>query len=313
MTLTHKTGIAFLILGALLAGWQFQLHRQQGRDLAILQAQVRNKQEELNAGRPALADLERKNSELVEAERRAGNQTLITLMRERSAVTRAGADAAEAGALGGVLANVLENPGQQAVDEEAMRDQMRAHLKVFFDLTHLTPEKIEEYINVQIEMERRKSARMSALYRGRMPVADALKARDQDNRESVERLHAVLGPEGTAFQDSIADGMRNDEAKNTVKVIQENMGVNPLNQEQSDRLQGIIKAQLADLSMDDTDLFRTPDDWEQFVGGHQQNILKQASAFLTPAQMETLRMLAAVDLAQKKEEMIRRRKSVGIK
>jgi ABC-type microcin C transport system duplicated ATPase subunit YejF len=107
--------------------------------------------------------------------------------------------------------------------------------------------------------------------------------------------------------------MRNDEATGLVNLIQQNLNDNALNLDQSNRLQRLVKAELDDLKLDDTDLFRTPDDWVQFVGGHQQNVLNQAAAFLTPAQLDGLKNLAALDMAQKKEAMMLKRKSLGIK
>jgi hypothetical protein len=148
---------------------------------------------------------------------------------------------------------------------------------------------------------------------GKMTVADALRELDQYKLESDQRNHEILGPEGCAFQEGIGDGMRNDEAKRLLHIIQQNMGSNNLNQEQSDRLQSLLKAELCTLPLDDTDLFRTPEEWTQIVADRQQNVLTGADAFLTPAQLEMLRTVAAADLAQRREQMIVRRKSLGIK
>jgi hypothetical protein len=272
-----------------------------------------NRRQEIEARQSDLAALEKKNQELVEVERRAGNQTLITLMRERSAITMTNAQALAAHTVGGALANMLLSPEQQAIDREATRNQMRASMGVFFKLTNLSPEQIDQYIDVQIEMQRRDAVRKSALLRGTMTVAEALQQRDNDLREQESRGSAILGTEGTAFLQSIADGMRNDEATRLINAVQENMNGNTLNLDQSNRLQGLIKTELTALKLDDTDLFRSPDDFVQFVGGHQQNILNQAAAFLTPPQLDALKNLAALDLAQQKEQMLLKRKSLGIK
>jgi len=112
------------------------------------------------------------------AERRAGNQTLISLMRERAAAAAAARSASqansEAHSIGSALATILDNPDQQAVDRESMRNEMRANLGLFFKLVKLSPEKINQYIDLQIEKESRKANRMSALFRGKVPLADAL-------------------------------------------------------------------------------------------------------------------------------------------
>ena len=55
--------------------------------------------------------------------------------------------------------------------------------------------------------------------------------------------------------------MRNDEAKRLLNGIQQNMGANNLTQEQSNRLQSLLKSELCTLPLDDIDLFRPPEWW----------------------------------------------------
>jgi len=313
MTWQGKLRIVLLLSSALLAGWQFQQHWRLGQEFQAVETQLRDRDREFEPQRTQLAALEKKNDELVEAERRAGNQALLALMRERSAITMSNSQEAEAHSLGGVLAKVLDNPDQQEIDREATRNQMKASMGVFFNLIHLSPEGIDRYIDLQIEMDKRNADRTSALLRGQMTVADALQQRDNDLREQETRRAGILGAEGEAFLESIGNGTRNDEATGLVNLIQQNLNDNALNLDQSNRLQRLVKAELDDLKLDDTDLFRTPDDWVQFVGGHQQNVLNQAAAFLTPAQWDGLKNLAALDMAQKKEAMMLKRKSLGIK
>jgi hypothetical protein len=154
---------------------------------------------------------------------------------------------------------------------------------------------------------------MSALLRGAITVADALRERDRDNAELEKQQHALLGPEGSAFLNSIADGMQNTEAKRLVNGIQPNMGNNTLNSEQRGRLESLMKAELVKMPLDDTDLFRPPEEWARFVSERQQNVLRAAADFLTPAQLETLKILAAYDLADRQKQMMRKRSSLGIK
>lgn len=102
-------------------------------------------------------------------------------------------------------------------------------------------------------------------------------------------------------------------AKRLLSAIQQNMGDNELNQEQSDRLQSLLKTEFCTLSFDDTDLFCPPEEWTQVISERQQNVLKGIAANLTPAQIETLKALGAYDLAERQKEMILRRTALGIK
>jgi hypothetical protein len=314
MTLSTKIHIGLLTLGVLLVGWQFQQQLRTSRRLAAVQTEIRKSSQEFESRRAVLAALEQRNNELAEAERRAGNGTLLSLMRERAAATKADLEAtSKTRSVGTALASVLDSPEQWDVDREHMRNDMRANLKLFFDLLNLPAEKREQYMDLQIEKKRRESDRIAALLRGNLTLADALRERDHEEVELQNRTREVLGPDGFAFLESIADGMRNDEARRLLKLIQQNMGGDTLNPAQGDRLQSLMKAELCTIPLDDTDLFRSPDDWAQVVSERQQNVLRGAAGFLTPAQMETLRTLTAADLAQRRGEMILKRKALGMK
>src|SRR5207244_13559021 len=141
------------------------------------------------------------------------------------------------------------------------------------------------------EMKRRQDERMKALLSGTLSVAEAVRQRDLDYQAQQDQRRELLGPDGWKVLQSVADGMRDNVAKGLMGAVQANMGNNPLNQAQSDRLQSAIKAEVAANSMDDTDLFRPVDEWTQMVTDHQQHVLQAAAEFLTPALQQTLKFL----------------------
>jgi hypothetical protein len=303
-----------LAAGILLAGWECWRHVRQGLELAGIEAQVRSGEEELESRRSALAAAEHRNQEVVEAEERAGNERLLTLMRERAAAARSASESsARTHAFGNALASVLDSPDQQQVEKNYQRDQMRANLDLFFKMTKLSPEKIEQYLDLETDNKRRDADRIAALLRGSMPVADALSQRDEDRRQQESQRREILGPEGTAFLDSVADGMRNAAASRLVGAIQQNMGGEPLTQEQTGKLQGLIKTEVVmGLSLDNTDLFRPLDEWTQIVNDRQQNVERGAAEFLTASQMETFKELAALNLKQMQDQRMQQIKALGI-
>ena len=314
MRLSSKMQRGLLAAGMLLAGWECWRHVRQGSELAGVEAQVRAGEQELESRRSAVAAAEQRNREVVEAEERAGNERLLALMRERAAATKSASEAAaKTQTFGNALASVLDSPDQQQVEKNYARDQMRANLDLFFKLTKLSPEKAGQYVDEEVEMKRRQDERMTALLRGTLSVADAVRQRDQDNQAQQDQRRELLGPDGWAVLQSVADGMRNDAAKSLTGAVQANMGNNPLTQEQSERLQSVIKAQVTANSMDDTDLFRPLDEWTQMVTDQQQHVLQAAAEFLTPAQMETLKGLVALNLAQLQEQRAQRSQALGIK
>jgi hypothetical protein len=314
MRLAGKMQFGLLAAGVLLAGWEAWRHARQGRELAEVEAQVRAAEQASESRRSALEAAEQRSREVVETEERAGNERLLALMRERAAATQSGSkSAAKTQTFGNALASVLDSREQQQAENNYIRDQMRANLDVFFRVTKLSPEKMEQYLDVELDNKRRDSDRMAALLHGSMSVADALSQRDEDRRQQESQRREILGPEGTAFLDSIADGMRNGSAKSLVGAIQQNMGGAPLSREQSDKLQGLIKTEISAASPDSTDLFRPPAEWTQIVSDRQQDVVRGAAEFLTPAQVETLKGLVALDLAQRQEQWAQQRKALGIK
>ena len=312
-TMRYVQIVAFAI-AVLTSAWQLRRHLEQARALSSVQAQFQSQAQALESQKSALAALEQQSAEIQEAERRAGNQTLLALMRERASATRAALDsAAQTHSVGNALSKVLENPDQQAVEREFRRNEMRAGLGTLFKLLNASPEQRDAYIDMSLEQEQRKSERMSSLLQGRMTVQDALRQRDSDELMVENRRREILGDKGAEFINGIGDGMRNDEAKRLIKLIQENMAGNELNSEQSDKLQALIKAELVDVHMDDTDLFRPPEEWGRVFGEHQDKVLTSAANFLTPVQLDTLKGLAAYDLAERQKQNALKRGALGIK
>lgn len=314
MKLSSKMQFGLLAAGVLLAGWEGWRQVRQGRELAEVEAQVQAGEQAAESRRSALAAAEQKNQEVVQTEERAGNEGLLALMRERAAAAKSASEAtAKTGTFGNAMAGVLDNPDQKQVERNYLRDQMRANLDLFFKITKLSPEKMDQYLDLGIDSKLRDEDRTAALLRGSLSVADALSQRDEERRQEESQRREILGPEGEAFFESVADGMRNTSAKQLVGAIQQNMNGAPLSQEQSDKLQGLIKTEIAAVSVDNTDLFRPPAEWTQIVSGYQQDVVRGAAEFLTPAQMETLKGLVALDLDQRQKQWAQQRKALGIK
>ena len=279
------------------------------------QKQIQNLQQLQNSLNEQFAQLQRERDDatnqldglLAENAQLRSNSNEHELLKLRGEVTAASRAAADAAAKTRGLGNKSE---QSPVDFQ--RNQTRANLDQFFKLANLSPEKADQYVNLEVEMKRRQNERMTALLGGTLSVTEAVRQRDLDNQEQQDQRRELLGSDGWEVLQSIADGMRNDVAKRLSGAVQATLGTNPLTQEQSDRLQGAIKAEVAADSMDDTDLFRPVGEWTQMVTDHEQHVLQAASQFLTPAQLETLQFLEAENLKLMLQQRDQRRKAIGI-
>jgi len=56
-----------------------------------------------------------------------------------------------------------------------------------------------------------------------------------------------------------------------------------------------------------------PAEWTPIVSDHQQAVVRGAAEFLTPAQLETLKGLVALDLAQRQAQREQQSQALGIK
>ncbi|HTB84474.1 MAG TPA: sigma-70 family RNA polymerase sigma factor [Candidatus Sulfotelmatobacter sp.] len=277
--------------------------------------QIQNLQQQQNPLNDQLARLQRERDEaarrldglIAENAQLKSSSSELELLKLRGQVGAASQAAADATAK---MQSLSTSSGVSQL--EAMRNETRAHLNTFFKLANLPPDKADQYVNLEVDMQQRQDARLKALLAGTLSVADAVRQRDQDNQEQQDQRSELLGPDGSAVLQSIADGMRNNVAKGLITTIQANMGDNPLTQQQSDQLQGAIKAEVAANTMDDTDLFRPVDEWTQMVTDHEQNVLQAASGFLTPAQLGTLQSLEAANLKLLLQKRDLRRKALGI-
>jgi RNA polymerase sigma factor (sigma-70 family) len=279
------------------------------------QKQIQNLQRQQNSLNEQLAQLQRERDDatnqldglLAENAQLKSNSNERELLKLRGEVTTASRAAADATAK---MRSLGTNSGQSQVDFQ--RNQTRANLKQFFKLANVPPDKADQYVDLEVEMEQRQDERMKALLSGTLSVADAVRQRDLDNQQQQDQRRELLGPDGWEVLQSIADGMRNDVAKGLTGTVQANMGNNPLTQEQSDQLRVAIKAEIAASSMDDTDLFRPVDEWTQMVTDREQHVLQAASQFLTPAQLGTLQSLEGQNLQLLLQKREQRRKALGI-
>jgi RNA polymerase sigma factor (sigma-70 family) len=307
MTTLQKTIITAALVAAIGVG-TFKAHQY-----SESQNQSQNLLPEQNSSNDQLAQLQREHddatnqlasviAENAQLKSSSNERELLRLRREVTAASQAAADA---------KTRSLGNNSEQS-QSDAQRDKTRANLDQFFKLANLSPEKADQYVNLEVEMKRRQDARMAALLNGTLSVADAVRQRDQDNQEQQDQRREILGPDGWTVLQSIADGMRNTAAKNLTDTIQANLGDNPLTQDQSTQLQSAIKTEVAADSMDDTDLFRPVDEWTQMITDHEQNVLQTASNFLSPAQLGTLQSLEGKNLKLLLQQRERRRQALGI-
>ena len=309
MTTFQKTIVAAALVAAVGAGI-FEAHQS-----SRLRAQNNDLQQQQSSAADQLAQLQRQRDEATnqlegliaengQLKSHSNEHELLKLRGQLTVASRAAADAAAKTRTPAV--------SPESSSEDDQRTQTRANLKQFFKMTNLSPEKADQYVNLEVEMKQRQNDRIKALLGGTLSVADALRQRDEDNQKQQDQRREILGPDGSAVLQSVADGMRNGTAQRLTGIVQASLGNNPLTQEQSDSLQSAIKTEVTANSMDDIDLFRPVEEWTQMVTDHEQHVMQTASGFLTTAQLGTLQFLEEANLRLMLQQREQRRKALGI-
>jgi RNA polymerase sigma factor (sigma-70 family) len=309
---TFQKAIVTAALVATAGAGIFEVHQN-----SESQKQIQNLQQQQNSFNEQIAQLQRERDEaanqvtglLAENAQLKSNSNQNELLNLRGRVTALQAAAEATGKTQGSRNGA--DPSQ--MDRDAQRSQTRANLNTFFKLANMSPDKAEQYVDLEVEMRRRQDERLAGLLQGTLSVADAVRQRDQDSQAQQDQRRELLGPDGWAVLQSVADGMRDSAAKILIGTIKANMGNNSLTQEQSDRLQSLIKVEVAANTMDDTDLFRPVDEWTRMIAEHEQRVLQGATEFLTPAQQQTLQFLEEENLKLMLLKRDQRRQAIGVK
>ena len=180
------------------------------------QKQIQNLQQQQNSLNEQFAQLQRERDDatnqlaglIAENDQLKSNSNERELLKLRGEVTAASRAAVDAAAK-------TRSPGKNSEPSQVdfQRNQTRANLDQFFKLANLSPEKADQYVNLEVEMKRRQDERMKALLGGSLSVAEAVRQRDLDNQQQQDQRRELLGPDGWGVLQSIADGMRSDVAK----------------------------------------------------------------------------------------------------
>jgi hypothetical protein len=318
MTRWTKIQIIVLLGAMALVWWQRQLHARQVQQLATLAEQLRNKTEELETRKPVLAGLEQRNTALREEKNAAEKSIVAPLLKERAAVAsarsaaEAAAQAEKGRAYRHAMAAAWDNPEQRELNRELLRNEIKAKLAPLVKKLGLTPEQADQCRDLLVENQLKKDSRLAALLRENVTVTDALQERDATYRESERQLRALLGDAGYALLD---EGNQNNQKANVDRVLnwlRTELGSNMLNDQQSALLAGLIRAESNKIISDETDAFRSAQEWDQLLSHHQQNILRQIESSLTPEQLAALHKLAADDRTKSQENRTALRKTYGL-
>jgi hypothetical protein len=317
MTRGKLIQVTLLAGAALLMLWQFQCRISQNRLYAQLQDQIETESRKLAGRQPVLDEWEQRNRAL-QNRRIETNSSLGALVRQRAALTSTTATARQAAqaernrVFRSTLADTLDNPQQKEINRGLLKNELRAYLASRNQKLNLAPDQLEQIVNLLTEDELKKTDRLAALLRGQLPVAEALEERNAAYHELQTQLRSILGEEGYAVYDEGRQTAAKSQADRDVTMINSDLGANAMDAAQTDQLRALIRAEVYGFIADDTDAFRSEEDWHRFYNLVVEKIAGQAATFLTAVQVNGFRKLAAADLVENDKALAAKRKGYGL-
>jgi RNA polymerase sigma factor (sigma-70 family) len=280
LTAAVGTGIYAVHQGAQLRGRIEQLQAEQ----APLAAQIQQLEQERNQATGRLAALQEENARL-----RSGSNT-TELLKLRGQVgtlrQRAAANEAKSNLPASGLDKMMSDPAMKEFIRQAQKEKIRSMYADLFKELKLTPDQSDQFLNAMCDHAAKALSQITSPGSSDQSLADA-------NSALGSQLQALLGDAGMARFKEYSDEIP---ARTTVTVLNNQLGDNPLNAEQSAQLLQLVKAEPTDLTMGitgapDKAFLGSQADIDSFlqqVAQSNQRILQQAAGFLTPNQLAAL-------------------------
>src|SRR5262249_5512541 len=102
------------------------------------------------------------------------------------------------------------------------------------------------------------------------------------------------------------------QADRDVDLINKDLGVAAMNAAQTEQLHRLIRDEVYNYHSDDTDVFRSPENMDQFYNAAVERVARQAAGFLSAEQIDAFRKLAASDLVGTQQQLGEKRKGYGL-
>jgi RNA polymerase sigma factor (sigma-70 family) len=288
MTTMQKTLIAAVLAGAIGTGIyqaheaaslrrQIQIVRQQESD------EARQTEQERKKTSATIAVLTDENGQLRSA------RNLNELLRMRSDLGKlkqkvAAADASKSDSTLKVMADLMNNSDSKKLARIQIEEAVRNKYTALSRQLDLPPETKDKFLNLIVDAEMNKKNLLAQVLSGDMDAQTGLQSRDQVKSDLQTQLITLLGDSGYTQYDQFT---RNSNAKDLVNGLNQALGENALNDDQSRQIQELFAAK-PEIPIDDMDLFRPQESLDalfQTLVDRGHSDLQQAASFLSPQQL----------------------------
>jgi hypothetical protein len=249
--------------------------------------QIRQLEQERNAATSQVAALREENARLRSGQPASELLKLrgeVGVLRQKAGTTQSNASAPRTG-----LEKMMSDPAMKEYIRQAQIGKFKEFYGDFFKEQNLTPEQTEKFLNVMCDIAGKSMEQLSSAAQGNAQQPSA----EEGLKGLNGQLQELLGDGGMARFKEYSDEIP---AKMTVKMLQQKLEENPLNEQQSARLLQIVKAEPTQLTQGITGAPDKAflgsqaeiDGFLQQVNDSNQRIVQQASSILAPDQLAAL-------------------------
>ncbi|HWX22060.1 MAG TPA: sigma-70 family RNA polymerase sigma factor [Candidatus Binatia bacterium] len=251
-----------------------------------LTAQIQLLEQERTQATNQLAALKEENARLKSDQ----NATELLKLRGQVGVLRERASANEAKPTQPMngLAKLMSDPAMKEYIQQAQVEKIRSLYADLFNELKLTPEQSDKFLQLFMDVASKGLAKYMATAQGTQDQVPG-----EPSNDLRTELKALLGDAGYARYKQFSEEIP---ARTTIKLLNNQLGENPLNSEQSARLLQVVKAEPTELTVGITGAADKAflgsqadiDSFLQRVSESNQRIVQQAASFLTADQQDTL-------------------------
>ena len=281
----------------------------QARQIASARQQLSGQAEELAAAESRAQELENQTASILETER-SQQKDLERLQARRKAAGQGSQPLAGARAPSTLLAATLRDPGARQALRQQLLTGIRTRLRPLIEGLKLTEETSEKLSEAGVDQRMKNVDTAVAFTEGTLTAEAAVQTEANTERDANDQVRQLLGEEGFA---SYQESEKEFPARTLVDEFNNQLGPFPISAFQREALARAIEAEPPEVSAGLAGDFTvrelvSPDGLDgRFAAQAESNqrILQAAAGFLSPEQVESLRLMQVSNMSAQKSAVLR--------
>lgn len=292
---------------AVLLAVQHHQSTVQARQIAAARLRLDGQVEALAAAASRVQELEQQTASILE--NKASQQQDLERLRARRKAT-GGQLLAGARTPSTLLAATLRDPGGRESLRQGLLLASRTRLGPLIEGLKLNQQKAEELLGLGTDWGMRNLETVAAFTEGTIAAEAAVQAEADNERDTTNRVRVLLGEEGFAKFD---EWQKEFPARALVEQFEKQLGPFPTSAIQREALARVIEAEPPEVADGLAGNFTvrqlvSPEGLEgrfQAQAESNERILQAAAGFLSPEQVESLRLMQASNMSAQKRNALR--------